>query len=126
MQHHLVAAMVGRVGHFGGEREIWQHRNCDGKIQGEDGVGGGAVVADVVNDDGELGAFAEVVRRKFSERRGVSGPRRLRGAEFRLGMGICGRLGFFRAAGDGERDARHRECEMCGARFCAEQLRRFL
>jgi hypothetical protein len=68
--------MVGGVGHLGGKREIRQHGNGDGKIEREDGIGGRAVIADVVNDDGELGAFARVLRWKLSERCGVSGARR--------------------------------------------------
>ena len=70
MQHHLVAAALGFLGDFARERQVRQHGYCEREAECENGVRSGAVVAQVVDDDGEAriisagAAFAAAVRRR--------------------------------------------------------------
>src|SRR6266478_1409324 len=58
MQHDLIAPAMGLLGDLNRPRMIWQHRDGDRKLHRKDGVRGGAIVSQVIHDDGETSAFA--------------------------------------------------------------------
>ena len=53
MQQDLIAAAISLLGDLGGERQVRQNGNRERKWQREQRIGGGAVVAHVVENDGE-------------------------------------------------------------------------
>ena len=71
VQQHLIAAAESFFRHFRGERQMRQHGNGEREGKREQRVGGGAVVSEIVDDDGEPRSAAALQR----NRRRASGER---------------------------------------------------
>jgi len=53
MKKDLIAATIGFFGNFTRQGQMWNHGNRERKGKSEKRIGGSAVVAEIVDDDGE-------------------------------------------------------------------------
>jgi hypothetical protein len=76
MEHHLVTAAVRILGNFRGTRMIRENRESQRIAQRENGIDGGRITANVVQNDGEARA-SDSGGRSMRDRASLRGPTRM-------------------------------------------------